>query len=67
MPVDCQAPDDLDHALGDPQERRLKEALNYIVTGRCSAQAPQSAQLAPAARDTRVFGETVPPQMFLDK
>jgi hypothetical protein len=67
IPVDCAAPDDLDHDLGDPQERRLKEALNYIATGHCSAQAPQSAQLTPAARDTRVFGETVPEQMFLRK
>jgi C-terminal processing protease CtpA/Prc len=64
LPVDCQAPDDLDHDFGDPQERRLKEVLNYIDTGHCSAQAPQSALLASPVRP-RVFGETVPPQMFL--
>jgi C-terminal processing protease CtpA/Prc len=61
--VDCQAGDDLDHELGDPQERRLKEALAYIATGRCSAQAPQSAELTPTR--PREFGERVPPGMFL--
>jgi hypothetical protein len=65
MPVDCPAADDLDHELGDAQERRLKEALAYIANGRCSAQAPQSAQIAPAK--PRVFGEVVPPQMFYDR
>jgi C-terminal processing protease CtpA/Prc len=64
MPADCQVPDDLDHQLGDPQETRLKAALDYIDSGRCTAQAPQSAQLVPAK--PRVFGETVPPQMFLN-
>jgi carboxyl-terminal processing protease len=63
MPVDCPVPDDLDHQMGDPQERRLKAALNYIDTGTCNAQAPQAAQLLPGK--PRVFGETVPPQMFL--
>lgn len=63
MPVDCQVPDDLDHQLGDPQETRLRAALDYIGSGRCSVQAPQSALLVPAK--PRVFGETVPPQMFL--
>jgi carboxyl-terminal processing protease len=63
MPADCVAPDDLAHELGDPQERRLKEALGYIATGRCSAQPPQSASLAKKA-PPRVFGETVPAQMF---
>jgi hypothetical protein len=59
----CPAPDDLDHALGDTQERRLKEALDYIATGRCSAQPPQAASLVKRA-PPRVFGETVPPEMF---
>jgi C-terminal processing protease CtpA/Prc len=68
MAADCQVADDLDHELGDTQERRLKEAVNYIATGRCSAQAPQSAAVAPSIMrtKTRVFGETTPPQMFLD-
>lgn len=64
MPADCQVPDDLDHQLGDPQETRLKAALGYIDSGRCTAQAPQSALLVPTK--PRVFGETVPPQMFLN-
>jgi carboxyl-terminal processing protease len=63
IPADCSVADDLDHELGDPQERRLKEALGYIATGQCSSQSPQSAQLVP--KRPRVFGETAPPQMFL--
>jgi C-terminal processing protease CtpA/Prc len=63
LPVDCPAPDDLEHALGDTQERRLKEALNYIDTGRCSAQAPRSVSIMKKA-PPRVVGETVPEQMF---
>jgi C-terminal processing protease CtpA/Prc len=63
LPADCVVADDLDHQLGDTQERRLKEALNYIATGRCTAQAPQSASLVKKA-PPRVIGETVPEQMF---
>lgn len=63
LPADCIVADDLDHQLGDTQERRLKEALNYIATGRCSAQAPQSASLVKKV-PPRVVGETVPEQMF---
>jgi C-terminal processing protease CtpA/Prc len=63
IPADCPASDDLDHQLGDTQERRLKEALNYIATGSCSAQAPQSASIVKKA-PPRTFGDTVPPQMF---
>jgi C-terminal processing protease CtpA/Prc len=40
----CPAADDLDHALGDPQENRLKVALGYIATGQCP-QSPQVARL----------------------
>jgi C-terminal processing protease CtpA/Prc len=65
MPADCPAADDLDHPLGDTQERRLQAALAYIETGRCGAQAPQGAELVPAR--PRVFGETTPPEMFLDR
>jgi hypothetical protein len=32
----CQAVDDVSHALGDPREGSLREALRYIATGRCS-------------------------------
>jgi C-terminal processing protease CtpA/Prc len=40
----CAVADDLDHALGDPNEGRLKAALGYIATGQCP-QAPQAAPL----------------------
>jgi carboxyl-terminal processing protease len=64
---DCAVPDDLDRALGDPSERRLKTALGYIATGRCSAaEAPMSARIAGPRPSQEVFGETVPSQMFLD-
>ncbi|MDP3762374.1 MAG: S41 family peptidase [Ramlibacter sp.] len=63
---DCAVPDDLDRPLGDPSERRLKVALDYVATGRCSvAEAPLSAPLG-GAHTERAFGETVPSQMFLD-
>ena len=32
----CAAQDDLRHALGDPQEESLKEALYYLRHGRCA-------------------------------
>jgi carboxyl-terminal processing protease len=63
---DCVVPDDLDRALGDPNEKRLKAALDYVATGRCtSGQAPMSARISPKAA-ARAYGETVPEQMFLD-
>ena len=34
----CSVPDDLDHALGDPQEGMLAAAMNHISTGLCPAQ-----------------------------
>ena len=37
FPPDCAAPDDLEHALGDPGEGSLGEALHYAAAGRCSA------------------------------
>ena len=33
----CRAADDLDHAVGDPAESSLREALVFIGTGACSA------------------------------
>lgn len=61
----CQAPDDLDRPLGDASEGRLRVALDYLATGRCSA--PSAALGAPKPRPAPgVFGETVPPQMFQD-
>jgi C-terminal processing protease CtpA/Prc len=40
---DCQAPDDADHQLGDPEEGSLREALRFATTGACSGRplAPQ--------------------------
>jgi carboxyl-terminal processing protease len=65
---DCQVPDDLDRQLGDPAERRIRAALDYVATGRCSAtaQAPLSARIAGPRAAQEAFGETVPSQMFLD-
>ncbi|HEY3119961.1 MAG TPA: S41 family peptidase, partial [Vicinamibacteria bacterium] len=42
LPADCPAPDDLDHAFGDPQEGSLAEALHYLQAGACSAAAAAS-------------------------
>lgn len=64
---DCQVADDLDRQLGDPNERRTRAALDYLVTGRCGGEAPMSAPLVAAPRPPeRAFGETVPNQMFMD-
>lgn len=55
----CPAPDDFDHALGDPAETRLKVALGYIATGQCAqpGQAARGARrLTPAT-----IGEVRPP------
>lgn len=35
----CVAADDLEHAIGDPQEASLAEALRVVATGRCSRAA----------------------------
>jgi carboxyl-terminal processing protease len=62
LPATCAAPDDLDRQLGDPQERRLKAALDYVATGSCTApQAMRAAGPPPKA-----LGETTPNQMFAD-
>jgi len=31
----CETPDDINHQLGDPQERMLKKALFYIDNNHC--------------------------------
>jgi C-terminal processing protease CtpA/Prc len=41
IPVDCEVPDDLDHALGDEQELRLKTALALMSGEGCLTRAPQ--------------------------
>jgi C-terminal processing protease CtpA/Prc len=38
----CPAADDVDHALADPQEGSLREALTVIRTGACSSAATSS-------------------------
>lgn len=47
---DCAAPDDLSHALGDPGEASLAEALHYVRTGSCSAVAARAARAASQRR-----------------
>ena len=44
----CQAPDDLDHAMGDPQEGSTRQALDFLAGKSCTtisanAQAAQAA------------------------
>ena len=36
---DCEAPDDANYQLGDPEEGSLKEALRFATTGACSPRA----------------------------
>jgi carboxyl-terminal processing protease len=61
----CAVPDDLEHALGDPQERRIRTALDYVATGRCSADAvPQSQLLRIAPKPPATVGEEWPRGMF---
>lgn len=51
---DCPADDDLDHALGDPVEASLAEALFYVENGRCSVPAAARQKTAPAALPDRL-------------
>jgi carboxyl-terminal processing protease len=44
LPVDCPAPDDIGHALGDADEGSLAAALDFIRTGQCSAVAATQAR-----------------------
>jgi len=48
IPADCAAADDIDHALADPNEASLAEALGVMRTGHCSGQA--------AAAEARIEG-----------
>jgi len=45
IPADCAAGDDLDHAIGDPAEASLAEALSVLRTGRCTAAARGEAEI----------------------
>jgi carboxyl-terminal processing protease len=42
----CSVPDDYDHALGDPEEALLKQALEFRDTGTCTAQPVSKSQMA---------------------
>ena len=50
IPADCAAADDLDHAIADPDEASLAEALFYVRTGRCSAQAAVETEIQARSR-----------------
>lgn len=70
MTPDCEVPDDLAHALGDPREARLAAALGYIRDGRCPAP-PQAQALRRGAAvsdppEIVQRGETVPPLTIAD-
>jgi carboxyl-terminal processing protease len=58
----CPVADDFDHPLGDPNELRLKTALNYIATGTCA----QPAQSAPISSRPKLppLGDVTAPGMF---
>jgi len=62
--ADCEVSDDLDRALGDPQERRLATALHVARTGQCPAVPAQ--RVAKEKGAPRVFGEVEPAVMFAD-
>jgi C-terminal processing protease CtpA/Prc len=53
IPADCAAPDDVEHALGDPDEGSLAEALSYVRTGSCSAVAGVQARAQALRRPPR--------------
>ncbi|MBI5276158.1 MAG: hypothetical protein HY854_06830 [Burkholderiales bacterium] len=63
MPADCQVTDDLDHALGDPNEARLAAALHVARTGQCPVTAAQR-KAKPSVM--RLVGDVDPPGMFAD-
>jgi carboxyl-terminal processing protease len=45
IPADCAAADDLDHAIANPNEASLAEALFYVRTGHCSPGAAAQAEI----------------------
>jgi C-terminal processing protease CtpA/Prc len=47
FPPDCPATDDIGHAFGDPAEASLAEALHFVRTGSCSAEARAAGRPAP--------------------
>jgi carboxyl-terminal processing protease len=59
IPANCAAPDDVDHALADPAEGSVAEALRYIRTGSCTSVAAAAAR-AHREREARI-GRAAPP------
>jgi len=45
IPADCSAPDDYEHAFGDPAEASFAEALHVVRSGACSGKSAGSARL----------------------
>jgi len=64
LPVDCNAADDLNFAIGDPAEASLAAAITYVSTGACpiiqsastKASELQSFETPAGARRTRPAG-----------
>jgi carboxyl-terminal processing protease len=50
LPVDCPAPDDIEHPIGDAMEASLREALTVISTGACSAPSASTEERIRAQR-----------------
>ena len=62
---DCEVPDDLDHAMGDPAEKRLAAALHVVKTGQCPVLGPMMQRKAAGAVERGgVIGDVDPPVMF---
>ncbi len=47
---DCAAADDVAHAIGDPAEASLAEALHYAANGRCSVSSASLGAVRAASR-----------------
>jgi len=68
----CNVADDLNHALGDPAENRLAQALYYRTNGFCSPSISigelTQKQVQSAAASSETTGEplTLPPQPWRD-
>jgi hypothetical protein len=61
LPPTCAATDDVEHALGDPNEASLSAALDHVVTGSCAPTAAAAAREeakreAAHPRSTRHYG-----------
>jgi hypothetical protein len=59
----CAAGDDLDHAIGDPLEASLAEALRFVATGACSM--PPAGATARAARTPASLSQGVGLQQLI--